>query len=584
MFRDLRNAHFAGGTFIHTVQGNTGLLGEAFKILHGHIAPGAMHNSGDLFDQPKCHPKTRLAVRRTIMQWIHGLDGQSSSILWLYGATGTGKTAIARSISEHCEELGLLLATFFFSRTVEGCNNTRQFIPTIAYQLTQTIPTTLQYIERAVEKDPSIFDKTLKHQVQALIVHPLKSSNSLPNTSLLPLKPPTPYLLVIDGLDECEDPLAHIHVLKILGSLHDLPLKILIVSRPERHIRAAFETGSLSKLSIKLALDHSFKPDDDIQLFLSSEFDEIKDSHPFRSILPKSWPPRSIIDILVQKSAGQFIFAAAVIKFVASFDHPPHERLKDILGFCDDFTPGRLPELLVEGPILPHLLVSSGLPNSHVSESFSSSSTWTISSSSNNRESHFPLRRRSVSPFPSHLANAERFQRAASEPLFDRNTGLWRSMSRRAKHIATYSCPVPGCGAIFTRHLHFKVHLRTHKEEQNDSSRYSYPSSSSGRSRAFVRQLNCKRHECDLLPTGGDHFQSFQCMGCRRHFPQEDALDRHLKSEIGVECMKVVESCRKPQDVTAPSTSTAVQYCWEMEMEMEVEVDKGIGTTEMEVD
>jgi len=351
-------------------------LQKGFKILHKHIAPGAMHNSGaDLFDQPKCHPKTRLAVLRIIMQWIQGLDG---SMLWLHGPTGVGKTAIARSIAEHYEELGLLLATFFFSRTVDGRNTIRQFISTIAYQLAQTIPATRQYIERAVEKDPSIFDKILKYQVQALIVHLLKLSNSLPKTSITTLqRPTTPSLLVIDGLDECDYAFAQIQVLKILGSLllqHKLPLKILVVSRPEGHIRSAFETGSLSKLSTKLALDDSFKPEDDIRLFLSSQFYEIKESHPFRLTIPEPWPQESIIDVLVKKSAGQFIFAAAVIKFVASFDHPPHERLEDILAFCDKCTPGYLLELLEEGGIPQHFLVSD-LLNPHVSESLSFSST-----------------------------------------------------------------------------------------------------------------------------------------------------------------------------------------------------------------
>ena len=63
-----------------------------------------------------------------------------------------------------------------------------------------------------------------------------------------------------------------------------------------------------------------------------------------------------------------------------------------------------------------------------------------------------------------------------------------------------------------------------------------------------------------------------------------DALNRHLKSEIGVECRKVVESSKAMWDVLDPST-TGDQHCWEMDMDMEVEVDrKGIGTTKMEVD
>ena len=532
-----------------------------------------MHNSGDdVFDQPKCHPKTRITFLRNIMQWIQHHEpsdvssSPSSSVLWVCGDTGVGKTAIARSIAEQCEELGLLLATFFFSRTVKGRDNTKQFVSTIAYQLAQTVPTTLQHIDRAVEKDPSIFDKTLKHQVQTLIVHPLKLSNSFPKqtTSAL-LKSFTmapPSLLVIDGLDECDDALAHIQVLKILGSLlHDLPLKIVITSRPERHIRSAFETGSLSKLATKLVLLNNDDSDHDIRLFLSSEFNEIKESHPFRSTIPStsaSWPPESIIQTLVKKSAGQFIFAAVVIKFVASFDHPPNERLMDVLTLCEEnCTTTRIMQLL------DRELVSS---NSRISDL-----------SSDNQGPPPPYRTRSASPFPSHLSssssNSEEYHRASSEPSFDRT----------ARQGLTLSCPLPGCEAIFTRHLAFKIHLRIHKEEKNshnnnNSRRYRSSSSSSpgpsGRPKTLVNKSDGqKRH----TRRDYDHlkFQSAQCTGCRRRFPDIDALDRHLKSEIGVACSKVVEGCSKV-------VNCQHQHGWEMEMD--VDMDKGIGTTEMEVD
>lgn len=161
------------------------------------------------------------------------------------------------------------------------------------------------------------------------------------------------------------------------------------------------------------------------------------------------------------------------------------------------------------------------------------------------------------------------FQRASSEPSFDSSSGPRRSTSpRRVKHSATHSCPIPGCGAIFTRSVNFRVHLRTHKDHKSRHVGSSSPSS--GPSRTFVKQqLDRKRHDRDLLPS--DHFRSFKCMGCRRQFPQMDALDRHLKSEIGVECMKVVESCKEVRDM-------------EMDMEVDMEVDKGIGTMEMEDD
>ena len=174
--------------------------------------------------------------------------------------------------------------------------------------------------------------------------------------------------------------------------------------------------------------ERQHKPDDDIRLFLSSEFDEIKETHPFNTTIPKSWPPESIIELLVDKSAGQFIFSAAVIKFVASFDHLPHERLKDMLAFCDNnCTSGRILEFLDERP-----------PQKH--SYFSFSPTRTISS--DNKVSP-PLRIRSLSPFPSQLPNTE-FQRASSEPSFDSSSGPRRSTSpRRVTHSATHSCPIP---------------------------------------------------------------------------------------------------------------------------------------------
>jgi hypothetical protein len=38
-------------------------------------APSAFHNSGERFDPPKCHPRTRIHILTKIMNWVVGEVG-----------------------------------------------------------------------------------------------------------------------------------------------------------------------------------------------------------------------------------------------------------------------------------------------------------------------------------------------------------------------------------------------------------------------------------------------------------------------------------------------------------------------------
>ncbi|KAF8151694.1 hypothetical protein B0H34DRAFT_775575, partial [Crassisporium funariophilum] len=310
MFSNARDLVITGGSF------NTGLVRRfGFEDLHRHISPGALHNSGEFLDQPRCHPDTRVAVLEAIMAWVENLERESST-MWLHGPAGAGKSAIARSIAEQCAALNLLIASFFFSRLADGRNNTERLISTIAYQLAQNIPETRPHIERVVENDPAIFSKSLVDQIQALIVRPLQSAS----VDSLSRNPPLPYLIIIDGLDECHDAEAQIHVLRLLANLVQqrqcgIRLAVLVVSRPEKHLRASFSNGDLAARSTLLLLDNTFRPDDDIRLYLTSKCNEIKDCHPFKHEIADVWPSPGDIETLVKKSSGQFIFASLVVKY-----------------------------------------------------------------------------------------------------------------------------------------------------------------------------------------------------------------------------------------------------------------------------
>jgi hypothetical protein len=327
------------------------------ELLQQHIAPGAFHNSDERYDPPKCHPHTREAVLKKIMDWVKDAD-EVALVLWLYGPAGAGKSAIAQTIAELLEKAGLLAAAFFFSRNAAGRNDKTPLVATLVYQLVKAIPEIRAHVLEAVEGDPALFSCSIEAQIEALIVKPLNTVAT--DETLGPTLLSRPRLIILDGLDECRTTSAQTHILNALSTaikhLH-IPLFFLIASRPEQHIRRAFNDQSgLGSLSFSIALDDTYQPDDDIRVFLQSTFEKIKRNHPSKAHFPTSWPSRQDIQRLVEKSSGQFIFASTVAKYVNSHHHWPPDRLKFIFGQSE---PGQPETPFVELDSLYHLILSS---------------------------------------------------------------------------------------------------------------------------------------------------------------------------------------------------------------------------------
>ncbi|TFK34590.1 hypothetical protein BDQ12DRAFT_636313, partial [Crucibulum laeve] len=295
-----------------TLTDNSGHSRIGFNQLRASIAEGAFHNSYERFDPPKCHPETRAAVLDMIMAWVNNRQ-RTSSIMWLHGPAGAGKSAIVQTITEKCEKSKTLCASFFFSRTAAKRNTADYLIATITHQLIEAIPQLYQSVIDAVEKHPALFSLSLQVQFQRLIVDPilgLKKEDLWPKDS--------PELVAIDGLDECENPDIQKMILTVISEAlisSNIPLCFLVASRPELALCEAFNTETVLKLSTRLALDDSFNPDKDIQTFLRSKFTEIIQTHQLRLSLTPEWPSDHAIQILVSRSSGQFIYASAVMKY-----------------------------------------------------------------------------------------------------------------------------------------------------------------------------------------------------------------------------------------------------------------------------
>jgi len=293
-------------------------------------APAAVHNSGERFDPPKCHPNTRVAVIELVMRWILGQENSEALIMWLFGPAGSGKSAIGQTLAERCYESGILLASFFFSRSDPTRNHFRSLFATIAYQVVVNFPDSRDIITNIPEQDPLVLTQSFDIQLNSLIIGPLQQL-------YLAGRPPSssdPYLILIDGLDECADPQVQAGILKSISKAVkqcQFPLKFLIVSRPEPHLTMEFNSRTINPILTRLALDDKFLPDDDIRRFLQDKCAEIRRTHPLKRFLSPSWPSAEIIERLVEKSSGQFIYVSTIVKFITSPRRHPYYSLNEIL-------------------------------------------------------------------------------------------------------------------------------------------------------------------------------------------------------------------------------------------------------------
>ncbi|KAJ6504074.1 hypothetical protein C8R47DRAFT_176686 [Mycena vitilis] len=294
---------------------------SGFHILHHAVASDAFHDAAARYPKPRCHPETRTEMLQDLHEWSCQLDF-GSSILWLYGPAGAGKSAITQSFCQMLEAEHRLGAGFFFKRGHPSRGSGNKLFLTIAYQLARSRPDLKRAISEIVEEDPSIVDRDLSVQVAKLIIEPCQRS---------------PYrtrslVVVIDGLDECEGQHIQQEILCSLDSIvckQPLPFRILIASRPEPHIQELFQ-GLLNEVHRPLNINQSFE---DVHIYLVDEFRRIHQSHrETMGMVAKPWPSYNIIEKLTDKSSGYFIYASTVIRFVDDRDFRPTERLDVIMG------------------------------------------------------------------------------------------------------------------------------------------------------------------------------------------------------------------------------------------------------------
>jgi hypothetical protein len=252
-----------------------------------------------------------------------------------------GKSAIAQMFAGECKAQDRLGASFFFKRGHPERGTWHRLITTIAYQLALAVPGLRLHVQHAVEINKLVVGQALKLQFQKLIVEPLQQA---PELEMNPV-------LILDGLDECEDWKLQQDILRLFIDgvrVHNLPVRILIASRPEPHIREVLQMTGMFAICRHLELSADERAYEDIRIYLRDEFSKIHSEYSTRGIdLGAVWPAQQVLDHLVKKSSGIFIYAATIIRFVSDQYYHPQEQL-DLVLSLDPETTAPLDDLYIQ--------------------------------------------------------------------------------------------------------------------------------------------------------------------------------------------------------------------------------------------
>lgn len=233
-----------------------------------------------------------------------------------------GKSTLARTPVDELRHLELA-AGYSFRRGNELRNDTSRVFPTIAGQLTRTIPSFANALQRSIgTMDIGSMDKmSLRDQFNTLIYNPLCSIKHIPYN----------MLIIFDALDECTK-LSNIQtILELLARLKDLEtfrICIFFRSRNTRLLHNAFQPFKVKMACREMALHEQSLAVTRLEMraVLMDGLQKVKEQSNIRQ---DPWPSDEDFNTIlryVTSPSPLFIYTSTFLRHIKSRD--PEKRLQ----------------------------------------------------------------------------------------------------------------------------------------------------------------------------------------------------------------------------------------------------------------
>jgi NACHT domain len=294
-------------------------------ILSKMIATDATHDTCERYPPPNVHTGTRTKILEVLTAWINDQHSECR-VFWLHGPAGAGKSAILQALAELLmSSEGPVVGSFFFGKGQGKRGSGDYLFSTLAYQLAVNMHGLRAYVDEVLQSDPTLPTKSMEIQLRTLIIEPFQRLQSLPSRI---------QTVIVDGLDECQGDETQKLILQLIGDAltkYNLPLRFLIASRPEPHIRDGFDSPNLLPITNRLMLHDDFRTRNDIEKYLQDGFLDICSKSRSMIHVKMPWPGEDVINTLTRHACGQFIYAATVLKFVGQKSTYPPKQLDIVL-------------------------------------------------------------------------------------------------------------------------------------------------------------------------------------------------------------------------------------------------------------
>ncbi|KAF8300490.1 WD40 repeat-like protein [Clavulina sp. PMI_390] len=297
----------------------------------------ALHDGSD----KTCLPGTRTAILDGLQAWAVGgsvsvalnplpnssvpniLTLTDTSVLWLMGVAGSGKSSIAVSLAKYLHSASVCTAYYRFEAPKQHDLNPSNLFTTIALQLAAQNATLeaqlLQFVRSAKDLQQRSEDPT--EQLERFLLPLLKGDS----TTLIPI------VIIIDALDESGGVSRRKQLLKALASLPShLPstVHILITAQPELDILDIIHTvpqlPHMSELFMDTLPDQSTK--NDIHQYIKHMLEG-----------PPLNPSSEQLEMLSNKAQLSFQWASTACLYIVDQEDGnqavhPSKRLKNVLS------------------------------------------------------------------------------------------------------------------------------------------------------------------------------------------------------------------------------------------------------------